>query len=160
MQVFHYSSPIGTLRLSGNDSGIESILYVNEEAEETQVPHCLQACIQQLDEYFQGKRTGFDLRLTPKGTEFQLAIWKLLREIPYGETISYLELSKRWGDTKAIRAVGHANGQNKLNIVIPCHRVIGSNQKLIGYGGGLWRKEWLLKHEASQLMPGLFRANA
>jgi methylated-DNA-[protein]-cysteine S-methyltransferase len=157
MQVFHYSSPIGTLRLSGNDSGIESILYVKEEAEELQVPQCLQDCIQQLDEYFQGKRYNFDLRLTPKGTEFQLAIWKLLREIPYGETISYLELSKRWGDIKAVRAVGHANGQNKLNIVIPCHRVIGSNQKLIGYGGGLWRKEWLLKHEASFLMPGLFK---
>jgi methylated-DNA-[protein]-cysteine S-methyltransferase len=152
-----YSSPVGLLNITGTDAGIRSILYGDFVKENGKVPECLVECIHQLDEYFNGRRKVFNLLLDAEGTDFQLRIWKLLQDIPFGRTLSYLELAMISGDAKAVRAVGHANGQNKLNIVVPCHRVIGSNQKLIGYGGGLWRKEWLLKHEASFDMPGLFQ---
>lgn len=105
-------------------------------------------CIKQLNEYFNGKRTEFKIDTAQLGTEFQQAIWKELMKIPYGKTISYRELSKRIGNVKAIRAVGTANGNNSIAIIIPCHRVIGSNGDLIGYSGDLWRKKWLLEHEA------------
>ncbi|MBK7172668.1 MAG: methylated-DNA--[protein]-cysteine S-methyltransferase [Bacteroidales bacterium] len=157
MEEAIYSSPVGLLNISGSDAGIRSILYGDFVKENDMVPDSLVECIQQLDEYFNGRRKVFDLLLDAKGTDFQLRIWKLLQDIPFGKTLSYLELARISGDIKAVRAVGHANGQNKLNIVVPCHRVIGSNQKLVGYGGGLWRKEWLLKHEASFDMPGLFQ---
>jgi methylated-DNA-[protein]-cysteine S-methyltransferase len=101
----------------------------------------------QLDEYFEGSRKDFDFPFRQKGTPFQLGVWDELLNIPYGKTISYLQLSQRLGNVKAIRAVGTANGRNNLPIVVPCHRVIGSNGSLTGYGGGLWRKQWLLEHE-------------
>ncbi len=157
MEEAIYSSPVGLLNITGTDAGIRSILYGDFVKENGKVPECLVECIHQLDEYFNGRRKVFNLLLDAEGTDFQLRIWKLLQDIPFGRTLSYLELAMISGDAKAVRAVGHANGQNKLNIVVPCHRVIGSNQKLIGYGGGLWRKEWLLKHEASFDMPGLFQ---
>ncbi len=157
MEEAIYSSPVGLLNISGSDAGIRSILYGDFVKENDMVPDSLVECIQQLDEYFNGRRKVFNLLLDAEGTDFQLRIWKLLQDIPFGKTLSYLELARISGDIKAVRAVGHANGQNKLNIVVPCHRVIGSNQKLVGYGGGLWRKEWLLKHEASFDMPGLFQ---
>jgi methylated-DNA-[protein]-cysteine S-methyltransferase len=157
MEEAIYSSPVGLLNITGTDAGIRSILYGDFVKENGKVPECLVECIQQLDEYFNGRRKVFNLLLDAEGTDFQLRIWKLLQDIPFGRTLSYLELAIFSGDAKAVRAVGHANGQNKINIVVPCHRVIGSNQKLIGYGGGLWRKEWLLKHEASFDMPGLFQ---
>ena len=157
MEEAIYSSPVGLLNISGSDAGIRSILYGDFVKENDKVPDSLVECIQQLDEYFNGRRKVFNLLLDAEGTDFQLRIWELLKEIPFGKTLSYLELARISGDIKAVRAVGHANGQNKLNIVVPCHRVIGSNQKLVGYGGGLWRKEWLLKHEASFDMPGLFQ---
>jgi len=104
--------------------------------------------MKQLDEYFAGKRKIFTLSLNQDGTEFQTRIWALLYQIPYGKTISYHQLAKQYGDLKAIRAVASANGKNNLAIIVPCHRVIGSDQSLVGYGGGLWRKKWLLDHEA------------
>ncbi|MBL0356810.1 MAG: methylated-DNA--[protein]-cysteine S-methyltransferase [Chitinophagaceae bacterium] len=111
-------------------------------------PHPLiQQCILQLQEYFEGKRKTFDLPLQQKGSAFQQNVWAQLLNISYGKTISYLELSKRVGDVKAIRAVGTANGKNQLAIIIPCHRVIGSDGSLTGYAGELWRKKWLLEHE-------------
>jgi methylated-DNA-[protein]-cysteine S-methyltransferase len=116
-------------------------------ASEGNMPAAVAQTIEQLNEYFTGKRHDFDLPLQPKGTNFQQYIWNLLLDIPYGVTTSYLEISKRYGDTKAIRAVGTANGSNPIAIIVPCHRVIGSNGKLIGYGGDLWRKAWLLQHE-------------
>lgn len=103
--------------------------------------------VQQLDEYFKGERKVFELPLSQSGTAFQKKVWDLLFEIPFGKTLSYQQLSKQYGDVKAIRAVASANGKNNLAIVIPCHRVIGSNQSLTGYAGGLWRKKWLLDHE-------------
>ena len=108
----------------------------------------IKKCLQQLDEYFSGKRRIFDLSLSHTGTTFQKEVWNELMNIPYGKHISYMDLSKRIENVRAIRAVGTANGRNKICIVVPCHRVIGSNGDLVGYGGDLWRKKWLLDHEA------------
>ena len=110
----------------------------------------------QLDEYFNGKRENFNLTVNPKGTAFQLKVWKSLLKIPYGKTKSYLAQSKVLGDVKAIRAVASANGKNPLWIVIPCHRVIGSDGSLTGYAGGIWRKKWLLNHENPVKQQSLF----
>ena len=101
----------------------------------------------QLREYFAGTRKEFDVTLDIEGTDFQKRVWEELRKIPYGKTISYKSLSEKLGDVKAIRAVGKANGQNPIAIIIPCHRIIGSDGSLTGYAGGLWRKKWLLEHE-------------
>lgn len=104
-------------------------------------------CIEQLIQYFNGQRRQFELPINQQGTPFQQEVWGELMQIPFGKTISYLELARRTGDTKATRAVASANGRNNVAIIVPCHRVIGSNRELIGYGGGLWRKKWLLEHE-------------
>lgn len=149
-------SPLGLLEICGTEQHLTSILFVESkfrpklqrEASEGEVPHPVLECQHQLAEYFQGKRLVFDLPISPQGTDFQEKIWHLLLEIPFGQTLSYLELARRYGDEKAIRAVGTANGANPISIVVPCHRVIGSDGKLVGYGGDVWRKEWLLKHEA------------
>jgi methylated-DNA-[protein]-cysteine S-methyltransferase len=110
----------------------------------------------QLNEYFEGSRKHFDLKLNPEGTDFQKKVWKQLEQIPYGKTLSYLELSEQLGNVKAIRAVANANGKNPLWIVVPCHRVIGSNGSLTGYAGGLHRKQWLLEHESPYKQQSLF----
>ena len=107
--------------------------------------------VEQLAEYFSGKRQTFDLELAPRGTPFQLAVWNALLAIPYGDTISYAELARRIGKPAAVRAVGAANGANPIPVIIPCHRVIGSNGTLTGYGGGIERKQWLLAHEGRRL---------
>lgn len=107
--------------------------------------------VAQVTEYFSGKRQTFDLELAPRGTPFQLAVWNALLAIPYGDTISYAELARRIGKPAAIRAVGSANGANPIPVIIPCHRVIGSNGSLTGYGGGIERKQWLLAHEGRRL---------
>ncbi len=121
-----------------------------------EIPEILEDAAYQLREYFEGSRQHFDLELNPQGTEFQLRVWKELKTIPYGKQISYLELSKKLGDVKAIRAVAAANGKNPLWIIIPCHRVIGSNGDLVGYAGGLHRKKWLLNHESPAKQVSLF----
>lgn len=149
-------SPVGIIEISGSEEGIRSIIFMDVECEQTHVPATLQDCANQLSEYFEGKRKSFDLKLDPRGTEFQLKVWKKLQLIPFGKTISYLDLARLTGSETNTRAVGNANGKNKINIVVPCHRVIGSNGKLTGYGGGLWRKEILLKLELGDTMPGLF----
>lgn len=105
-------------------------------------------CIEQLIQYFNGQRRQFELPLNQSGTPFQQGIWSELQQIPFAKTISYLELARRIGDTKATRAVANANGKNNIAVIVPCHRVIGSNKELVGYAGGLWRKKWLLEHEA------------
>jgi methylated-DNA-[protein]-cysteine S-methyltransferase len=150
------NSPVGIIEISGSVNGIRSILFLDSAGESTAVPECLQVCVNQLNEYFDNKRQKFDLKLDPMGTDFQLRVWEQLQHIPFGITISYLELARMTGNESNTRAVGNANGMNKLNIVVPCHRVIGSNGKLTGYGGGLWRKEFLLKFEMGNSMPGLF----
>lgn len=141
-------SPVGWLKLECSDSHLQSVLFVEEPAESQDIHPLLAEASLQLEAYFQGKRTEFDLPLGQEGTAFQQKVWDLLYLIPYGKTISYQQLSKQYGDVKAIRAVAAANGKNHLSIIVPCHRVIGSNQSLTGYAGGLWRKKWLLDHEA------------
>jgi len=144
----YYSSPIGLLELTASEKGLASLLFVEEKKyEENNENEFLKLTSQQLDEYFHSKRTSFDILLDPSGTKFQMSVWAALRNIPFGKTISYLDLSLALGDEKLTRAVGSANGKNPIAIIIPCHRVIGNDGKLTGYAGGLWRKEFLLKHE-------------
>jgi methylated-DNA-[protein]-cysteine S-methyltransferase len=150
-------SPVGPLLLVGDGSGLRKLEFVKGRREVKADPawredaRPLREAIRQLRDYFAGTLEKFDLPLAPEGTSFQRAVWKLLCEIPYGETISYGELARRVGNPKASRAVGLANGSNPIAIVIPCHRVIGSNGKLTGYGGGLPLKEKLLALEQRQL---------
>jgi methylated-DNA-[protein]-cysteine S-methyltransferase len=112
--------------------------------------------VKQFEEYFEGKRTLFDLKLAPKGTEFQKKVWKQLQEIQFGKTITYEQMANQLGDPKVIRAAASANGKNPISIVIPCHRVIGSDGSLTGYAGGLHRKKWLLEHESPVKQQSLF----
>jgi methylated-DNA-[protein]-cysteine S-methyltransferase len=142
-------SPIGLVEIVGTEKEIQAVEFV-ETAEEVsgEIPALLQTCRKQLDEYFQGKRREFSLSLLPRGTEFQSRVWLELMKIPYGETASYKDIAEAIGSRRAIRAVGQANHRNPIAIIIPCHRVIGKGGSLTGYGGGLWRKEWLLGHEA------------
>ena len=153
-----FDTPVGILRLVGDDRHLERIDLPNAAArapeagwrqERRALPAALDAAKRQLAEYFGGDRRDFDLPLAPGGTAFQLRVWKELRRISYGETISYGELARRIGKPTASRAVGAANGRNPLAIVVPCHRVIGADGTLTGYGGGISRKEWLLRHEGS-----------
>ncbi len=150
-------SPLGFTKIVGDNDGINSVTVLNSEEQETDIiPEVLQDCVYQLNEYFEGSRKNFSLKLNPKGTDFQHNIWRLLQTIPYGKSMSYLELSKKFGDVKAIRAVANANGKNPLWIIIPCHRVIGSDGSLTGYAGGLHRKQWLLNHESPVKQQSLF----
>jgi len=145
----YYHSPVGLLRLQCSDKYIKAVSFSEAEGELQNDEHkLLHTCTKQLDEYFTGKRKTFNLPVNQDGTEFQMKVWTLLCKIPYGKTISYNELAKQYGDMKAIRAVASANGKNNLAIIVPCHRVIGSDQSLVGYAGGLRRKKWLLEHEA------------
>lgn len=145
----YHPSPLGTLQLQCSDEHVMSVLFIDEEIAAVNDEHILlRRCAEQLEEYFDGRRRQFDLPLHQEGTVFQTKVWDLLYQIPYGKTISYNQLAKQYGDLKAIRAVAAANGKNNLSIIVPCHRVIGSNRSLTGYAGGLWRKKWLLEHEA------------
>jgi methylated-DNA-[protein]-cysteine S-methyltransferase len=148
------TSPIGTLRLGSNGSALTRVSIADAEArEESDIPAdddaILAAAREQLDAYFDMRLTRFDLPLEARGTEFQRRVWDSLRVIPFGETISYAELARRIESPKAVRAVGAANGRNPLMIVVPCHRVIGADGSLTGFGGGIERKRWLLDHERS-----------
>lgn len=150
-------TPLGFTKITGDDDGIASITVLNSEEKLTDIiPESLQDCVYQLQDYFEGKRKQFDLHLNPQGSEFQQTVWKQLQTIPYGKSMSYLELSKQLGDVKAIRAVANANGKNPIWIIIPCHRVIGSDGSLTGYAGGLARKQWLLNHENPYKQQSLF----
>ncbi|MDT0689671.1 methylated-DNA--[protein]-cysteine S-methyltransferase [Salegentibacter sp. F188] len=156
-ETTHLKTPLGIIKISGDEEGVSEIKIVEKSlnaSEET--PHLLLPVVQQIKAYFEGNLKEFNLKLNPSGTVFQKKVWKLLGDIPFGSTISYLELSKRIGDVKAVRAVAAANGKNPLWIVIPCHRVIGSNGSLTGYAGGLHRKKWLLEHENPSAQQSLF----
>ena len=150
-QRAYYKSEIGWLEIVGTEEVVKAIEFIDDEVSndttQAQVTGEMLICMSQLDEYFKGTRTAFSFKLAPEGTEFQKAVWRELVTIPFGETVSYLDIAQALNNEKAVRAVGAANGQNPIVIVVPCHRVIGSNGKLTGYGGGLWRKEWLLNHE-------------
>jgi len=158
MDTAYIETPLGVASISGDEGGIASISVTQENQDllSKDIPLHLKDAVQQLKEYFEGKRTAFDLNLNPSGTEFQKRVWKELLTIPFGKTVSYLDIAKKLGDPKTIRAAASANGKNPLWIVVPCHRVIGSDGSLTGYAGGLWRKKWLLEHESPVKQQALF----
>lgn len=156
MQTAFINSPLGITKIVGDENGISEISVSSEGDVSTIIPSELQEAVSQLGDYFDGKRQDFNFKLNPKGTDFQQKVWQELLHIPFGKTISYLDLSKKLGDVKAIRAVASANGKNPLWIVVPCHRVIGTDGSLTGYAGGLWRKKWLLEHENPTNQQSLF----
>lgn len=151
MQTLDYASPLGIIEIKGNEEGIFSVLFVERQ----QVEFFQQAdtfailinCFTQLDEYFKGERLEFSVPFIIEGTAFQQSVWQALTTVPYGKTASYKEIAILVGNEKAVRAVGTTNSKNLISIIVPCHRIIGTNGKLTGYAGGLWRKEWLLEHE-------------
>lgn len=148
----YYSSPVGLLEISGNEEGILGVHFVDVKKKTSKHIHpCLKECVYQLDEYFKGIRTEFGVKLNPKGTAFQQKVWTQLLSVSFGKTASYLDISKLIGNVKAIRAVGTANGSNPIAVIIPCHRIIGTSGKLVGYAGGIKKKEWLLEHERTIL---------
>ncbi|KKC48244.1 cysteine methyltransferase [Paenibacillus sp. D9] len=144
-------TPIGVLMIVGTDEGVQSILFSDEdqvpEPIRPDTPRALIDCRLQMEEYFRGERRRFTFPCAAQGTDFQKNVWQALTDVPYAHTVSYKDIAVAIGNEKAIRAVGSANGKNRLSIVVPCHRIIGSSGALTGYAGGLWRKEWLLRHE-------------
>ena len=151
-KIFFYETPVGKLCIGEENGAITRVTWrqIPEESilEETEL---ILECKTQLDAYFRGERKGFDLPLLPKGTAFQQKVWKALTEIPYGETRTYGEIAAAVGNPKAARAVGMANNKNPIGIIIPCHRVVGASGKLVGYAGGMDRKEWLLELEKANV---------
>ena len=150
--ITYHASPAGMLKIAVTATAVQEVLFCTEEdvqlaSSPGAAPGLMQACIDQLDDYFRGNIKNFQLPLVQPGTAFQQRVWNQLLNIPYGSTISYLELSRRLGNVKAIRAAASTNGKNRIAVIVPCHRVIGSNQQLVGYAGGLSRKKWLLEHE-------------
>lgn len=150
-------TPLGTARIEGSATGIYNVSVLEDEISPTQeVPEVLRDCVEQLKEYFKGERTVFNLKLNPQGSDFQKKVWQELLQIPFGKRTTYMEQTIKLGNKKAIRAVASANGKNPIWIIIPCHRVIGSDGSLTGYAGGIWRKRWLLEHESPSGQTRLF----
>ena len=146
--AIYIESPIGMLRLTSDKDNLLSVQFENEsDQSDSEIPDILIDTRNQLNEYFAGKRKNFDLKLVPSGIEFQQKVWEEIKKVVFGTTQSYLDISIKLGSEKFTRAVGMANGKNPIPIIIPCHRIIGSNGKLTGYAGGLERKKWLLLHE-------------
>jgi methylated-DNA-[protein]-cysteine S-methyltransferase len=147
----YYHSPVGLLKISGTEDYISNVTFHDNveknEGTTDHLPTMVIQCIEQLIQYFNGQRRVFELPINQPGTPFQQTVWNELAVIPFGKTMSYIQLAIKTGDSKATRAVASANGKNNVAIIIPCHRVIGADKKLVGYGGGLWRKKWLLEHE-------------
>lgn len=147
-----YHSPVGLLKISGTENYICEVSFYDKTQKpagrKKNMPPLMIQCVEQLIQYFHGDRRIFELPIHQHGTKFQQEVWNELLAIPFGKTISYLELARKTGDSKAVRAVANANGKNHIAIIVPCHRVIGSTRELVGYAGGLWRKKWLLEHEA------------
>lgn len=152
IHIAYFNTDIGLIKITGSEEGIMTLDFTEEKvsvktSDEKNLPYCMKECLSQLSEYFDGTRKKFNLKLIINGTDFQKKVWKQLIKIPYGKTYSYKEVAEKNGNIKAVRAVGNANNKNKIAVIIPCHRVIGSNKKLVGYAGGIWRKEWLINHE-------------
>lgn len=152
--VAYYQSPIGTIEVAGTERGILSLNFADgAKFQAGPVPSVLAACLKQIDEYFRGRRRAFALALDLRGTDFQKAVWRELLKVPFGKTTTYGSIARALRNGKALRAVGGANHRNPASIIVPCHRVIGADGSLTGYGGGLWRKEWLLAHEKKHAQP-------
>ncbi len=156
METTYIKTPLGIAKIMGDENGISVISVLDDGSISAIIPDFLKESVSQLNDYFEGKRKDFNFKLNPSGSEFQQKVWKGLLEIPFGKTMSYLELSKKLGDVKAIRAVASANGKNPLWIVVPCHRVIGTDGSLTGYASGLWLKKWLLEQENPNTQGSLF----
>lgn len=157
MEKVVINCPLGFVLIEGNEDGISKISVTSEETVLSErIPDLFSDVVTQLNEYFEGNRTEFQFKMNPKGTDFQKTVWEELLKIPFGKTASYQDVTNKLGDPKAIRAVANANGKNPLWIVVPCHRVIGSDGSLTGYAGGLWRKKWLLDHENPVKQQSLF----
>jgi methylated-DNA-[protein]-cysteine S-methyltransferase len=156
-RAVHYESPIGWIEIEGSEAGVSALNFVGSGRAKAgrpgkgPLPGPLADCLLQLDEYFRGKRTVFSVKLDLRGTTFQKQIWDQLLRVEFGRTTTYKALAEAIGRPAATRAVGGANHRNPVSIIVPCHRVVGSDGRLTGYGGGLWRKEWLLRHESRDL---------
>ena len=152
----YYESEPGLIEITAGETGIITLYFTkkknNLKSDSKSFPVHLKDCIRQLDEYFKGKRMTFDLPLIISGTDFQKKVWNELKKIPFGKTASYKDIALKAGNIKAVRAIGNANNKNKIAVIIPCHRVIGSDGKLSGYAGGVKRKKWLLEHERNSLI--------
>ncbi len=143
-----YRSKIGPIEVVGNQKGILTITFVDKAFKtDRALPVCIKECLRQLDEYFKGRRKKFSVPLQLEGTPFQKAVWRQLQKIPFGQFASYGDVARAIGNPQAFRAVGNANNKNRIPLIIPCHRVIGSDGKMVGFGSGIWRKRWLLNHE-------------
>ncbi|HNW73775.1 MAG: methylated-DNA--[protein]-cysteine S-methyltransferase [Bacteroidales bacterium] len=153
-------TPIGYIEIAGSEKGIKHLYFLDFRVKIVRTPAVLKDCATQLEEYFHGTRQTFDLKLDLDGTEFQLQVWNALQSIPFGKTITYHDLASTIGNSNALRAVGHANGSNPISIIVPCHRVIGHDGKLVGYRAGLKRKKWLLEHEHAFIQRDLFYGKA
>ncbi len=157
MEEAYLNTPIGTLLIKGDEEGLQSVTFEDNHEDITEeIPETLLSTVTQLKEYFNKTRRDFDLKLNPKGTIFQQKVWKHLQVIPFGKTKSYQKMANELGDPKVIRAAASANGKNPISIIIPCHRVIGSDGSLTGYAGGIHRKKWLLEHESPVKQGELF----
>ncbi|RXK85560.1 methylated-DNA--[protein]-cysteine S-methyltransferase [Filimonas effusa] len=147
----YYQSPVGLLKIGGTEQYISEVSFIDNQDQVTHgepgIPDVIHQCTEELIEFFHGARRQFTLPVHQEGTEFQQRVWGELLSIKFGKTISYQELAKKLGDPQVIRAAASTNGKNKIAIIVPCHRVVGSNRSLVGYAGGLWRKKWLLDHE-------------
>lgn len=150
MYTGYYESPIGLIEIKGDEYAIHRVNFVEKKEEDAVSSAIVEKCIEELNEYFQGGRKQFTVALHMSGTPFQERVWQKLCNIPYGTTASYKDIAVKVGNEKASRAVGGANNKNPIAIIVPCHRVVGTNNKLVGYAGGLTKKEWLLKHEESK----------
>ncbi len=158
MKTAYIKSPIGTIEIKGDALGLSSVLFIEDEKVELSqnIPKELKEAVKQLQAYFEGEQREFNLKLAPQGTDFQQGVWRKLQEIPFGKTKNYQQIANLLGDPKVIRAAASANGKNPISIIIPCHRVIGSDGSLTGYAGGLHRKKWLLAHESPSPQQSLF----
>ena len=148
MALAYYESPIGLIEVAGTERGVLSLDFADgAKVKAWPAAPILTECLKQIDEYFRGRRKEFILALDLRGTDFQKAVWRELLKVPFGKTTTYGSIARALGNGQAMRAVGGANHRNPVSIIVPCHRVLGADGNLIGYGGGLWRKEWLLAHE-------------
>ncbi len=152
----YYESPAGLIEILASEQGVTSLLFVKKRSGRTKNNDHTLACSNQIHEYFNKDRNEFSVPLDLQGTDFQKRVWKELLNIPFGKTISYMQMAVNLGDKKCIRAAGTANGRNPVCIIVPCHRVIGSNGTLVGYGGGLDKKKFLLEHEGMLIQKELF----
>jgi len=145
--IAYFNTNIGLIKVCSNEQGITALAFVNEKDEPSVSDKITDDVIIQLREYFEGVRKDFDIPVYIEGTEFQLKVWEMLSKVKYGETASYKDIARLTGNEKASRAIGGANNKNPVAIILPCHRIVGTNGKLVGYAGGLDKKQWLLEHE-------------